>query len=47
MVVLTRQAVVDLLTAAIALTILGLLWRFMIPEPYVVGVAGALGPLLH
>jgi len=44
-VVLTRQAVTDLATAAIAL---GLLLRFKkIPEPYVVAAAGALGILLH
>ncbi|WP_079249725.1 chromate efflux transporter [Streptomyces sp. IMTB 2501] len=46
-VVLTRQAVTDLPTAAIALTTLALLWRFKIPEPYVVGAAGVLGVLLH
>ena len=46
-VVLTRQAVVDCPTAAIALVGLGLLWRFKVPEPLVV-VAGALaGLLLH
>ncbi|MQY40564.1 putative chromate transport protein [Streptomyces sp. RB17] len=46
-VVLTRQAVTDIPTAAIALTTLALLWRFKIPEPYVVGAAGVLGLLLH
>lgn len=46
-VVLTRQAITDWATAAIALVGLGLLWRFKIPEPLVV-VAGALaGLLLH
>jgi chromate transporter len=46
-VVLTRQAVIDWPTAAIALIALGLLWRFKLPEPLVV-VAGALaGLLLH
>jgi chromate transporter len=46
-VVLTRQAITDWPTAAIALVGLGLLWRFKIPEPLVV-VAGALaGLLLH
>jgi chromate transporter len=46
-VVLTRQAVTDWPTAAIALLALGLLWRFKVPEPLVV-VAGALaGLLLH
>ncbi|WP_326847321.1 chromate efflux transporter [Streptomyces kaniharaensis] len=46
-VVLTRQAVTDLPTTAIALATLGLLWRFKIPEPYVVLTAGALGLALH
>lgn len=46
-VVLTRQAVIDLPTAAIALVTLGLLWRFKIPEPSVVLAAGALGLVLH
>jgi chromate transporter len=46
-VVLTRQAITDWATAAIALVGLGLLWRSKIPEPLVV-VAGALaGLLLH
>ncbi|UJB46711.1 chromate efflux transporter [Streptomyces sp. A1-5] len=45
-VVLTRQAVIDVPTAAIALATLALLWRFKIPEPYVVVAAGALGLLL-
>jgi chromate transporter len=47
-VVLTRQAVTDWTTAAIALVTLALLWRFKkIPEPYVVAAAGVLGILLH
>lgn len=46
-VVLTRQAVTDISTAAIALGSLALLWRFKIPEPYLVGAAGVLGILLH
>ncbi|MER7450411.1 chromate efflux transporter [Nocardia beijingensis] len=46
-VVLTRQAVTDLATAAIAVTTLALLWRFKIKEPYIVLAAGALGVLLH
>jgi chromate transporter len=46
-VVLTRQAVTDWPTAAIALVALGVLWRFKLPEPLVV-VGGALaGLLLH
>jgi chromate transporter len=46
-VVLTRQAVTDPTTAAIAVVTLGVLWRFKISEPYVVIAAGALGILLH
>lgn len=46
-VVLTRQAVTDIPTTAIALATLALLWRFKIPEPYVVATAGALGLLLY
>ncbi|OBC08045.1 hypothetical protein A5784_01040 [Mycobacterium sp. 852013-50091_SCH5140682] len=46
-VVLTRQAVTDLPTAAIALVTLAVLWRFSIKEPYIVVAAGALGLLLH
>jgi chromate transporter len=46
-VVLTRQAVTDWITAAVALATLGLLWRFKIKEPYVVVATGALGILLY
>jgi chromate transporter len=46
-VVLTREAVTDWTTAAIALVSLGLLWRFKINEPYIVIAAGILGILLH
>lgn len=46
-VVLTREAVTDWATAAIALVSLGLLWRFKINEPYIVIAAGILGILLH
>jgi chromate transporter len=46
-VVLTRQAVTDWITAAIAVATLGVLWRFKINEPYVVVATGALGLLLH
>lgn len=46
-VVLTRQAIVDGPTAAIAVTSLALLWRFKIPEPAVVAAAGALGLLIY
>ena len=47
-VVLTRQAVTDTATAAIALVTLAALLRFKkLPEPYVVLAAGVLGILLH
>jgi len=46
-VVLTRQAVTDWPTAAIALVTLVLLWRFKVPEPAIVGVAAAVGMLIH
>jgi chromate transporter len=47
-VVLTRQAITDLTTAAIAVVTLALLWRFKkIPEPYFVAAAAVLGVLLH
>jgi chromate transporter len=46
-VVLTRQAVTDWPTVAIALGTLVVLWRFKIGEPYLVLAAGALGILLH
>jgi chromate transporter len=46
-VVLTRQAVIDWPTAAIAVATLALLWRFKVGEPYVVLAAGALGLLIH
>lgn len=46
-VVLTRQAVTDWPTVAIALVTLAVLWRFKVGEPYVVLAAGALGILIH
>lgn len=46
-VILTREAVTDWITAAIALASLGLLWRFKINEPYIVLAAGLIGFLLH
>ena len=42
-VVLGQRAIVDLPTAAIALASLGLLWRFKLPEPLLVLVAGLAG----
>jgi chromate transporter len=46
-VVLTRQAVTDWATAAVAVVTLVVLWRFKIGEPYLVLAAGALGVLIH
>lgn len=46
-VVLTRQAVFDWPTAAIAVSTLAILWRFKINEPYVIAAAAVLGLLLH
>jgi chromate transporter len=46
-VVLTKGAVVDLPTAAIAVVALVLLWRLKLPEPILVLLAGAAGLLLH
>jgi chromate transporter len=50
-VVLGQRAIVDIPTAAIAVASLGMLWRFKVPEPLLVVVAGAAGlvlwPALH
>lgn len=46
-IVLTKGAVVDAKTAAIALTALVLLWRFKVKEPYIVLLAGIAGIALH
>lgn len=46
-VILTREAVTDWTTTAIAVVSLGLLWRFKINEPYIVLAAGLIGLLLH
>jgi chromate transporter len=46
-VVLTRQAVIDWPTAAIAVSTLAILWRFKIGEPHVITTAAVLGLLLH
>src|SRR5215212_9513564 len=50
-VVLGQRAIVDFPTAAIALASLGILWRFKVPEPLLVLVAGVVGlvvwPVLH
>ncbi len=46
-VVLTRQAVTDWITAGIAVVTLAVLWRFKVKEPYVVVATGVLGILLY
>lgn len=45
-VVLGQRAIVDIPTGAIALISLGLLWRFRVPEPILVVVAGGAGLIL-
>jgi chromate transporter len=45
-IVLAQRAVHDVATALVALGSLGILWRFKVPEPIVVIVAGALGLVL-
>ncbi len=46
-VVLARRAIVDLPTFGIALAALGIGWRFRVPEPVLIAVAGALGMLIR
>ena len=45
-VVLGQRAIVDIPTAAIGLVSLGLLWRFKVPEPLLVLIAGLAGLVL-
>lgn len=49
--VLATRAITDLPTAAIALISFGVLWRYKIPEPIIVSVAGLVGlvlwPIFH
>src|SRR5215203_423058 len=45
-VVLAQRAIVDIPTAGIGLVSLGLLWRFKLPEPLVVVIAGLVGLVL-
>ena len=49
--VLTTRAIIDLPTAAIALVSLAVLWRYKIPEPIIVSIAGLVGlvlwPIFH
>jgi chromate transporter len=45
--VLTTRAIVDLPTAAIALISLAVLWRYKIPEPIIVSVAGLVGLIVY
>jgi chromate transporter len=46
-IVLTRQAIVDPTTAAIALVSLAVLWRYKLQEPLIVLASGGLGLLLY
>jgi chromate transporter len=41
--VLAYRAVYDMPTAAVALASLAVLWRFKVPEPILVTVAGVVG----
>jgi chromate transporter len=45
--VLTTRAIVDLPTAAIALISLAVLWRYKIPEPIIVSIAGLVGLIVY
>jgi chromate transporter len=49
--VLATRAIIDLPTAAIALVSLAILWRYKIPEPIIVSIAGLVGlalwPIFH
>ncbi len=43
--VLGRRAIFDLPTAAIALATLGIVWRWKVPEPFLIAAAGIIGLL--
>jgi len=45
--VLTTRAITDLPTAAIALISLAVLWRYKIPEPIIVSIAGLIGLIVY
>jgi chromate transporter len=45
--VLTTRAIIDLPTAVIALISLAVLWRYKIPEPIIVSVAGLVGLIVY
>ena len=44
--VLGRRAILDLPTAAIALVTLGIVWRWKVPEPFLIAAAGIIGLLV-
>jgi chromate transporter len=44
--VLGRRAIFDLTTAAIALVTLGIVWRWKVPEPFLIATAGIIGLLV-
>jgi len=46
-IVLGQRSITDIPTVLIALATLGTLWRFRVPEPILVGVAGLAGLVLH
>ena len=46
MIVLAMRAITDLPTAALALISLAILWRYKIPEPVIVSIAGLVGLVL-
>ena len=42
-VVLARRAIIDVPTALIALVALGVVWRFKLPEPFLIAAGAAVG----
>jgi len=44
--VLARRAIIDVPTLGIALAVLGITWRFKIPEPFLIAAGAAVGILL-
>jgi chromate transporter len=45
-VVLARRAIVDVPTLLIGLTVLGVTWRFKIPEPLLIAAGAAAGLII-
>ena len=44
--VLARRAIIDVPTLLIALAVLGVTWRFRIPEPLLIGAGAAVGLII-